>query len=145
GVVPSDPDLADQGRSTSRGAEHSPERWHKRTFDLFTRHPVTPITNPPSAYPSNTVRILDDDERELELEQWVYTWHVPGPTWDGERVVWEPTPPDGWLELNASSQHSGRNETDRLSTSAPVCAMPAEKRPVRRDSPRPPRCAGSTR
>ncbi|ALP00068.1 hypothetical protein SHL15_9149 [Streptomyces hygroscopicus subsp. limoneus] len=95
GAVPS----AGQGRSTSRGAEHSPERWHKRTFDLFTRHLVTPITNPPSVHPSNTVRIRDDDERELE--QWVYTWHVPGPAWDGERVVWEPTPPDGRLELNA--------------------------------------------
>ncbi|MET8565743.1 hypothetical protein ABZV75_36245 [Streptomyces flaveolus] len=80
--------------------QHSLEWRQRRIFDdLFTRRLVTPITNPPSAYPGNTVRILDDDERELE--QRVCTWHVPGPAWNGERVVWEPTPPDGWPELNA--------------------------------------------
>ncbi|GHA77444.1 hypothetical protein GCM10010345_93830 [Streptomyces canarius] len=56
------------------------------------------VTSPPCAYPGNTVRILDD---ERELERRVYIWHVPGPAWNGERVVWEPTPPDGRPELYA--------------------------------------------
>ncbi|MEU2135092.1 hypothetical protein [Streptomyces sp. NPDC018352] len=84
-------------------AQNSPPQrriawWQTRIADLFAHRLVTPVTNPPDAHPINTVRILDDEERELE--QQVYTWHVPGPIWDGERV-YEPMPPDGWLELNA--------------------------------------------
>ncbi|MFJ2627645.1 hypothetical protein ACIO6T_30665 [Streptomyces sp. NPDC087532] len=86
-----------------RDAQHRPPQrriawWQRRIADLFAHRLVTPVTNPPDAYPINTVRILDDEERELQHR--VYTWHVPGPIWDGERV-YEPVPPDGWLELNA--------------------------------------------
>ncbi|MEE1736430.1 hypothetical protein PUR49_07945 [Streptomyces sp. BE147] len=86
-----------------RDAGHGPPQhriawWQRRIADLFAHRLVTPVTNPPGAHPINTVRILDDEERELEHR--VYTWHVPGPIWDGQRV-YEPVAPEGWLELEA--------------------------------------------
>ncbi|MEV0416126.1 hypothetical protein AB0I68_36585 [Streptomyces sp. NPDC050448] len=87
----------------ARDARHSVPRrrlswWENRIAHLFAHRLVTPLANPPGTHPLNTVRILEADERELEHR--VYTWHVPGPVWDEERVR-EPVPPDGWPELNA--------------------------------------------
>jgi hypothetical protein len=72
--------------------------WGRRIAHLFDHQLVTAVTNPPGTHAINTVRILEEDERELEDQ--VYTWHVPGPVWDGKRVL-EPVPPDGWPELHA--------------------------------------------